>query len=110
MTIQETLEFYKQNIDKYWEAENYKWFAVKHYKDNWNIEAADFSAMLEEAFKQAANLLAGGMYYAYKMICIFAKANPEKVRGLFRLLYDEKLPLEERLQPFRNGSEELLKE
>jgi hypothetical protein len=110
MTIQETLEFYKQNIDKYWEAENYKWFAVKHYKDNWNIEAADFSAMLEEAFKQAANLLAGGMYYAYKMICIFAKANPEKVRGLFRLLYDEKLPLEERLQPFRNGCEELLKE
>lgn len=110
MTIQDTLEYYKQNIEKCWNAEKYKWEAVKHYKDNWNIEAEDFPGMLEESLKQSANLLSGGMYYAYKMVCAFARLNPEKMRELFKLLYDENLPLVERLQPFRNGCEELLKE
>ncbi len=110
MNIQDTLDYYKQNISKYWNDEKYKWRAVKHYKGHWNIEAEDFPGMLEEALKQTANLLAGGMYYANKMVCAFARLNPEKMRGLFKLLYNENLPLVERIQPFRSGCEELLKE
>ena len=110
MTIQDTIEYYKKNISKYWNEEKYKWAAVKHYKDNWDIDAEDFSGMLEESLRYSANLLAGGMYYANKMVCSFAKLNPEKMRELFKLLYNENLPLVERLQPFRSGCEELLKD
>ncbi len=107
MTIQETIAYYKQNSEKCWESEKYKWIAVKHYKDNWNIDAEDFGGMVEEAFSLSSNLLAGGMYYAYKMVCAFAHFAPEKMRDLFKRLYNENLPLSERFQPFRAGCEEI---
>lgn len=108
MTIRDAVVFYKDNFTKCWEDEKYKWEAVKHYRLHWDIKAEDFAGMLEEAFSQTYNLLQGGMYYAYKMLCILAKTDPEKMRSLFLVLYEESLPLEERLQPFRSGCDELL--
>lgn len=108
MTIREVLDYYKKDFVKYWEEEKYKWVAVQHFQDNWDIEAADFTSMLEESISQAYNLLQGGMYYASKMLCTLAKQDPEKMRSLFRLLYNENLPLVDRLQPFRTGCDELL--
>ena len=108
MTIQDVISFYKSNFQKYWEWEKYKWVAVKHFQDNWNIDAVDFAGMLEESFSLTYNLLQGGMYYAYKMVCTLARQDPEKMRNLFRRLYDENLPLVERLQPFRTGCDELM--
>lgn len=108
MTIRDAVVFYKDNFTKCWEDEKYKWEAVKHYRLHWDIKAEDFAGMLEEAFSQTYNLLQGGMYYAYKMLCILAKTDPEKMRSLFLMLYEESLPLEERLQPFRSGCDELL--
>lgn len=110
MTIREVLAYYKKDFDKYWEDEEYKWVAVQHFQKNWNIEAEDFAGMLKESFSQTYNLLQGGMYYANKMLCALAQQNPEKMRSLFRLLYDESLPLSKRLQPFRTGCDELLEE
>ena len=110
MTIREVLARYKSDFAKYWEDEKYKWVAVQHFQENWNIEAEDFAAMLKESFSQTYNLLQGGMYYANKMLCALAQQDPEKMRSLFRLLYDENLPLVERLQPFRTGCDELLDE
>lgn len=108
MTIREVIRFYKQDFSKYWEAEKYKWVAVQHFQKNWNIDAEDFAGMLEESFSQTYNLLQGGMYYANKMLCTLAKQDPEKMRSLFRLLYNESLPLVDRLQPFRAGCDELM--
>ena len=110
MTIREVLARYKSDFTKYWEDEKYKWVAVQHFQKNWNIEAEDFAAMLKESFSQTYNLLQGGMYYAYQMLCALAQQDPEKMRSLFRLLYNENLPLVDRLQPFRTGCEELLEE
>lgn len=98
-----TLNFQTVNAD-----ERYKWEAIGHYKKHWNIDADDFSAMYGEAFKKANNLLAAGMYYPYKMIVSFADNDPEKVRSLFVLLYDESIPLADRYTKFRAGCEELL--
>ena len=108
MTIREVLAYYKKDFTKYWEEEKYKWIAVQHFQENWDIEAKDFAGMLTESLSQAYNLLRGGMYYASNMLCVLAKQDPEKMRSLFRLLYDEDLPLVERLQPFRSGCDELL--
>ena len=110
MTIKEVLANYKKELNKYWDDEKYKWVAVQHFQDHWNIEAEDFAGMLKESFSQTYNLLQGGMYYANKMICELAQLNPEKMRSLFRLLYNERLPLVDRLQPFRTGCDELLEE
>ena len=108
MTIREVLARYKSDFAKYWEDEKYKWVAVQHFQENWDIEAEDFAGMLKESFSQTYNLLQGGMYYANKMLCALAQQDPEKMRSLFRLLYNEELPLVERLQPFRTGCDELL--
>lgn len=108
MTIRDAIGYYKANFSKCWDGEKYKWVAVKHFKEHWDIEAEDFAGMLEESFSQTYNLLQGGMYYAYKMVCELARMDPEKMRGLFRLLYNEDLPLVERLQPFRSGCDELM--
>ena len=108
MTIQETIQNYKKNFLQYWEAEKYKWVAVKHFQDHWNIDAEDFAGMMVEAFSQSANLLNGAMYYPRGMICALAEFNPERMRELFRLLYNEELSLADRIKPFRSGCEELL--
>lgn len=110
MTIREVLDYYKKNFAKCWDAEKYKWVAVRHFQDKRNIEAEDFAGMLEEAFSQAYNLLRGGMYYASNMLYALAKQDPEKMRSLFRLLYNEDLPLAERIQTFQKGCDELLEE
>lgn len=110
MNIQDAVKYYKENFTQKWEEEKYKWIAVKHFSDCWKIDAVDFAGMLEEAFGFASNLLQGGMYYPYKMLCALSKQNPEKMCGLFKMLYDEELPLVERLQPFRDGCDEILKE
>ena len=110
MTIQEVLANYKKAFNKYWDDEKYKWLAVQHFQKSWNLEAEDFAGMLKESFSQADNLLQGGMYYAKKMLYALTQQDPEKMRSLFRLLYDENLPLVERLQPFRTGCDELLEE
>ena len=108
MIIQDAIAYYKDNFAKCWDDEKYKWIAVQHFQDNWDNNAEDFAAMLEESFSQTYNLLQGGMYYANKMLCALAKQDPEKMRSLFRMLYDESLPLVDRLQPFRTGCDELM--
>ena len=32
-----------------WQKEQYKWIAVKHFQDHWDIDAPDFAAMFKEA-------------------------------------------------------------
>ena len=48
MTIKEVLANYKKELNKYWDDEKYKWVAVQHFQDHWNIEAEDFAGMLKE--------------------------------------------------------------
>ena len=108
MTIREVLNYYKMGFSRFWDEEKYKWVAVQHFQENWDIDAEDFAGMLTESLSQASNLLQGGMYYASAMILALARQDPEKMRGLFRLLYNEDLPLVERLRPFRVGCDELM--
>lgn len=61
--------------------------------------------MLASAFEKAGNLLSANMYWPYDMMVEFAEANPEAVRKLFRMLYNENIPLAERYAAFREGFE-----
>ena len=97
------IDHYKEHFDAVDQGERYKWEAIAWYKKHWKIDSPSFAQMLEEAFGKAKNLLASAMYYPYRMITEYARVNPEEVRRIFKILYDESLPLEERYQVFRDS-------
>lgn len=101
--IRKLIVNYKKEFTKIDKEERYKWEAIKHYKDNWNIDAPDFASMVEQAFAKTFNLLTAGQYFARKMLVKFSQEHPEEVRKLFKILYDESLPLAERFDSFRAG-------
>lgn len=91
---------YVKYLPDFFVGEKYKWVAIQHFQMHWNIEAADFAGMLDQSLGKTYNLLASGYYYAKAMIVEFAKDDPEGVRELFRMLYDETRDLAERAEKF----------
>lgn len=106
-TMEQLLAKYKVELPKYWEDEKYKWEAVKHFQDNWNIDAANFGEMFIEATRKHYNLLGSGMYYPQAMIQEFATLDVERTRSMFRVLYDESLDLKMRIQSFKDEAESM---
>lgn len=85
--------------------ESYKWDAIEHFQKHWNIDAVDFYKMFSEAFKKVSNLL---YQNSWGFINKVAHNFPEDTREMFRTLYDENIELENRLETFKNKSEEIL--
>ena len=108
--IRGVISSYKSNFEQTNKDERYKWEAIGWYSQHWNIDAPDFASMLEISFSKAHNLLASGMYYPYKFMLEFAKEQPDVVQNLFRILYDETIPLEQRYLDFRSGFEKRIEE
>ena len=101
--VKEVIDLYKADFERIDSEERYKWIAVKHFQDHWDIDASDFTGMLSQAFAQHFNLLDTGVARPLSVLIFFAKYEPENARNLFRILYDESLPLEERRKDFING-------
>ena len=106
----EVYNYYKEHYEGIEKKELYKWKAVVHFKEKWDIDAENFPEMLEEALKKTSNLMSSGNYYPRKMVVWAAKKEPEKVRELFRQLYDLSLDLKERMVRFRDGIDEIVVE
>ncbi len=101
--LQEALLDYKRDfVSEQWKNEKFKWEAVKHFQDNWDVNATDFPGMLEESLSETYNLLTSRNRFASGMINIFAKAAPEEVRGMFISLFDESHDVVERILEFRD--------
>lgn len=101
-------DFYKSHYGQIEQHELYKWEAVVHFRDNWDIDAENFAAMLENALYKTKNLMAAGYYYPREFIVWAAKQEGETVRELFRNLYDLSGDLKERMLRFREGAEKIL--
>ena len=71
------MEYKKQFSEKLWPNEQYKWVAVQHFQENWNVSAEDFPAMLKKSLAKTVNLLASVSNFPAKMIVKFAEAAPE---------------------------------
>lgn len=105
------LEDYKKSfVSDWWNKEKYKWQAIKCFQDNWDINAANFSDMLEKSFAKTENLLASNYYFPKRMIIEFAKIAPDNVRRMFIDLFDETKDVYERINSFKEHSALLLKE
>ncbi len=101
------LKGYKAYFPVHWNDEKYKWEAVKHFQDHWDIDAENFGEMFKKATDKTFNLLASGYAYPRGMITNFAKADDEATRTMFRNLFDESQDLAERVDAFQTASEEL---
>ena len=107
-SLDEVLTQYKENFPSHWEEEKYKWEAIKCFQDNWDINAQDFPAMLSKSLSKTENLLASNYDFSRKMIEFYAEQNPEEVRSMFMLLFDENIDLIERINGFMAKSDKLL--
>jgi len=99
--VKSYIEEYKREFDSVHKQEIYKWKAVKHFKDNFDIDSVDFLENLTESLKKAGNLLDSGQYFPKGMLLEITKQNPEKIREMFRTLYDEEVDFLERVERFR---------
>lgn len=107
--LQDALVKYKQNfVSTQWGNEKYKWEAVKFFQDNWDVNAADFAAMLTLSLSKTYNLLASMNNFPAKMIQGFAKTAPEEVRAMFIALFDESKDVVSRIIDFKDQSSILL--
>lgn len=98
---------YKAYFPSHWDDERYKWEAVKHFQEHWDIDAENFGEMFKQATDKTYNLLASGYAYPRGMVINFAKANDEAVRQMFRELFDESRDLAERVEAFQAEAETL---
>ena len=103
------VEEYKADFKENIPLELYKWEAVKHFQDNWDLDAEDFSAMLSRSLSKTENLLASMNNYPRRMIKQFAQRFPQDVKSLFVALYDETINLKERIDAFIAGIEQIHK-
>ena len=109
--LQEVLLQYKIDFQDFeWNNEKYKWAAIKHFQDTWNVKARDFAKMLEDSLSKTANLLASMNNFPARMIILFAQAAPEQVRAMFIDLFNEEKEIYERISAFKLRSNSLLKE
>lgn len=104
------IEIFKGGFKENFLEEKYKWEAVKHFQDNWNIDAEDFPTMLSNALSKTGNLLAAMNFFPRRMIKQYATRFPKEVKGLFEGLFDESSDLKERIDAFIAGIEYIHKQ
>ena len=105
---------FKNLISKYKELmqqdgnnpELYKWECIKHFQDNFDINALDFGSNLKEAIRKQDNII---YQFSYHFIRGAADKYSENLRQMFSNLYDESVTLAERMQAFQKKSVELIK-
>ena len=105
--LEPILAGYKAYFPSHWYDEQYKWEAIKHFQEHWDIEAENFGDMFKAATDKTSNLLASGYAYPRGMIINFAKADDEGTRRMFRDLFDETRDLGERVSAFQAAAEDM---
>jgi len=100
--------FYKEHYKEIENQEKYKWEAVQHFQEVWDIECENFSEMLDESLKMTKNLMSSGQYYPRRMIEWIAKQEPDTARNMFRELFDIGNDLKDRIENFRSCAEQVI--
>lgn len=102
------VEEYRKELPNTRKGEIFKWQAVKHFQDNWDIDAEDFPTMLDKSLEKTSSLLAANMFFPRKMIWELAQFQTSQVREMFRDLFNENIGFLERCESFEQKANELL--
>ena len=98
---------YEKEFHRIHRLEIYKWRAVQQFQDAWNLDADNFTEMLQLSLSKTRNLMAAAQYWPERMIIANAEKNPDEVRSLFAGLFDEERDVFERIIEFRKSIKEL---
>ncbi len=92
--------------------ELYKWESLKNFHDRWDLGATDMHAMFDASFQNSENdnLWANQYFFPKSVMLRFIGHDPERVRSMFRELFDESLPVDKRIDHFVFHCDELLKQ
>jgi len=66
------------------EDEVYKWKAIEHFQQYWDIDTDDFYEMFKEAFRKRGNLV---YQNPFSFLDALGKYFPEQLRNLFLIIY-----------------------
>lgn len=99
------------NNSNEFEAELYKWKAIKLVSDKWNVNS-DFKTVFEDAFHVSGpqNLWSSNHFYPIAMYREFLQIFPDKASETMSLLFDESIMLQDRLKTFVSKVEEMRSE
>ncbi|SEV90939.1 McrB family protein [Kaistella antarctica] len=85
--------------------EGYKYDAINHFQQNWNIDDPQFAKMFKKSFAKTGNLLYQNSWgFISKSVDRF----PEETREMFRKLYCEDIDLKDKINTFQQDSEKIL--
>jgi 5-methylcytosine-specific restriction enzyme B len=100
--IKQEIENYKKLIISSKYDELYKWEAMKNFHDNWNIESHDFQNMFDKSFHSdyTDNLWANPHWFPKAVMLDFIKYDKERIREMFRGLYNEGENVDKRIERF----------
>lgn len=87
-----------------WPKEHFKWEAIKHFNDNWDINADNFATMLKKSLDKCGILLFSMHNFSAGMIINFAKVAPDETKAMFIYLFDESIALSKRISQFQRNS------
>lgn len=104
--VQDIIDRYKQFLeDEGIEDERYKWEAILHFQQTFDLDADNFNESLKDAISKAVNLVyQNSIGFIRKAVEYY----PEEVREMFRGLYNESKPLKNRYEDFVEASEDIL--
>ena len=90
------------------EDEVYKWKAIEHFQQYWDIDTDDFYEMCKEAFRKRGNLV---YQNPFSFLDALGKYFPEQLRNLFLIIYgsDDFYTKLKRAKDFAENSIEELK-
>ena len=66
------------------ENEVYKWYAIDHFQQHWDINAVDFYEIFKESFRKRGNLV---YQNSFSFLDALGKYFPEQLRNLFIIVY-----------------------
>lgn len=101
--LEDIYDFYKKNYSTIEKHELYKWKAVKHFQENWDIDADNFYTMLDISLKKVSNLMSAGNYYPHRMILWAAQKEPDTVKEMFSDLYNLDKDIAVRINDFKDS-------
>ena len=66
--IKNYISDYKREFGRINKDEIYKWKAIRHFQDHFDLEATDLASNIELSMQEAKNLLASGQYFPKRML------------------------------------------
>lgn len=99
---------------KHWDVINineiYKWNAIRHFQETFLNTNVPFGTRIKQCFAKHINLLDSHRYYPLAMLCEVYDDKPEETKDMITTLYDESLPLRERVEEYMSKFDEIVKQ